>query len=152
VSSNPLENLARIGQLAEVPESPELARRILEAARARMRDARVAANSAQTRFDCAYGAIRSAADVGLLLAGYRTPTNRPGHHQTAIQSLVHTLRLDPASVRVLDALRKLRNVAEYDGEPVTEASLEACLQWADDLVDRAERALVARGWSDPAHR
>jgi hypothetical protein len=143
-----LENLARSGQLAEVPESPELARRIMDAARVRLRDAGLRANSAQTRFDCAYGAIRSAADVGLLLAGYRTPTNRPGHHQTAIRSLAHTLQLDPAVVRVLDALRKQRNAADYDGEPVTDAALEACMRHATDLVERVEGALVARGWRD----
>lgn len=152
MSSTPLENLARIGQLAEVPESPELAQRILAAARVRLRDAGVSANSVQTRFDCACGAIRGAADVGLPIAGYRTPTNRPGHHQTAIQSLVHTPQLDTATVRVLDALRKQRNVADYDGEPVTAAALEECLERATELVERAERALIARGWSRPAAR
>lgn len=142
----PLENLARIGQLAEVPESPDLALRILLAAKVRLRDADLRANSALTRFDCAYGAIRSAADVGLLLAGYRAPTHRPGHHQTAIQSLVHTLEVEAVVVRVLDALRKQRNASDYDGEPVTDAALQECMRRAADMVERAERAMLARGW------
>ena len=146
MSSTPLDNLVRIGRPAEVPDSPELARRILTHGRVKLRDAGVRANSAETRFECAYAAMRDAADVGLLIAGYRTPSNHPGHHPTAIQALVHTLRIDPEVVRVLDALRKQRNLADYEGEPVTEAALEECMRRSVELLERAEDALRARCW------
>lgn len=147
MNSNPSDNLVRIGQLHDVPESPDLARRLPESARSRLADVSRDTNSPETRFDCAYAAIRSAADIALLIKGYRTPTNRAGHHQTAIQSLVHTLNVQPAVVRVLDTLRKQRNASDYEGEPVTEAALAECLHRAADLLDQVGDALNARGWT-----
>lgn len=38
------------------------------------------------------------------------------HHQTTLQCLVHTLSVDPTTVRILDSLRKQRNLSYYDGE------------------------------------
>jgi len=34
----------------------------------------------------------------------------------------------------LDALRRQRNVSDYEGEPVTDATLYACLQAAEELL------------------
>lgn len=45
--------------------------------------------------------------------GYRTLTSKPGHHQTAIQALTLTVTLAPEKVRLLDAMRKLRNLSDY---------------------------------------
>lgn len=35
---------------------------------------------------------------------------------------------------VLDALRKQRNLNDYDGEPVTDAALTSCLDEAEKLL------------------
>lgn len=59
--------------------------------------------------------------IGLLDKGYRTLTSKPGHHQTTLQCLIHTLGVAPAEIRVLDGLRKQRNLSDYDGEPVSQA-------------------------------
>ena len=53
------------------------------------------------------------ADVGLHANGYRTLTSRPGHHQTAIQTLPTTLGIDSQTLVRLDHLRKQRNLTEY---------------------------------------
>lgn len=143
MNSTNLLNLAKIGQLEPVPPSAELVRRMLASARQRLRDAEITQNSSATRFDCAYNAIRAVADVGLHIHGFRTSTSKPGHHQTAIQSLTSTLDVDASAVRMLDAMRKQRNSSNYDGEPVTEAALNECMKQARAVVARLEVALRA---------
>lgn len=138
-----LNNLARIGLLDKVPFSEALLRKMLATARSRLQDAQRTDNSLETRFDCAYTAIRAVADAALLAQGWRTATSKPGHHQTTLQCLVHTLGVSPATVRVLDALRKQRNLSDYDGELVTDQALHECLQQADALCRLAEQQLQA---------
>jgi hypothetical protein len=58
------------------------------------------------------------ANAALQSCGYRTLTNKPGHHQTMIQSLTKTIGLDAETMVVLDALRKQRNVADYSGDRI----------------------------------
>lgn len=136
-----LANLARVGLLDAVPFSAPLLQRMLATARVRLQDARRTDNSLETRFDCAYTSIRAVADAALLARGWRTATNKPGHHQTTLQCLVLTLDVSPAAVRVLDALRKQRNLSDYEGEMVTEQALHECLQQADALCRLAEQKL-----------
>ncbi|MDP1531466.1 hypothetical protein [Rhodoferax sp.] len=141
MASDALENLARIGQLDKVPFSKSLMDKMLATAQSRLHDAQRTENSAETRFDCAYTAIRAIADAALLKRGYRTSTSKPGHHQTTIQCLVHTLGVDAAVVRVLDGLRKQRNLSDYDGELVTDQALVECIQQAIHLLQRATASL-----------
>ena len=136
-----LLNLAKIGQLDSVPLSVELVKRMLLSARQRLRDGEFTQNSPETRFDCAYTAIRVAADIGLLLNGFRTSTSKPGHHQTAIQCLTYTLGVDAATVRILDGLRKQRNQSDYEGEMVTDSALQECLRQAQAMMNRIDSAL-----------
>lgn len=136
-----LLNLAKIGQLDLVPLSVELVKRMLLSARQRLRDAEFTQNSPETRFDCAYTAIRVVADIGLHLNGFRTSTSKPGHHQTAIQCLTYTLGVDAATVRILDGLRKQRNLSDYDGEMVTDSALQECLRQARAIMNRIDSAL-----------
>ncbi|MEO8022155.1 hypothetical protein [Polaromonas sp.] len=138
-----LNNLARIGQLDQVPFSAALLRKLLANAHTRLQDAQRTDNSTETRFDCAYTAIRAVADAALHAQGWRTSTSKPGHHQTTIACLVHTLGVSPATVRVLDALRKQRNLSDYDGELVTDQALQECLQQAASLIHLAEQQLQA---------
>ncbi len=141
MTSTNLTNLQKIGQLEPVPSDPARIARIIASARQQFRDAMSEQISAETRFDCAYNAIRAIADVGLLRQGFRTPTSKPGHHQTAIQSLEHTLGVDVAVVRTLDVLRRQRNSSNYDGEGVTDAALAECLKQAGALVSRLDELL-----------
>lgn len=141
MTSENLRNLEKVGQLDAVEFSQDLLDRILATARSRLKDALRVENSAETRFDCAYTAIRAVADAALLRQGYRTSTSKPGHLQTTLQCLVHTLDVPIDTVRILDGLRKQRNVTDYEGELVTDALLQECLEQAQDLLALAERRL-----------
>ena len=140
-----LNSLARIGMLDKMPFSAALLQKMLATAHTRLQDAQRTDNSTETRFDCAYTAIRAVADAALHAQGWRTSTSKPGHHQTTIGCLVHTLGVSPATVRVLDALRKQRkqrNLSDYDGELVTEQALRECLQQAQTLSELAQQKLA----------
>jgi len=143
MTSTNLSNLVKIGQLDPVTYSKDLAQRMLATARQRLRDAELTQNSDETRFDCAYMTIRVVADIGLLLNGFRTSTSKPGHHQTAIACLAHTLDIDDRTIRILDSLRKQRNLSDYDGELVSEVALQECLKQAQALLARVEATLNA---------
>ena len=61
-------------------------------------------------------------------------TSKPGHHQTAIQTLPKTVGLATEQVIVLDALRKVRNVADYAGDLVPESAVSECIDSAQQLL------------------
>ena len=144
MSSTFLAKLAKIGQLDAVPASPDLVQRILAAARQQLKDAHLEQASNETRFDCAYNAIRASADIGHLINGFRRSTGRPGHHQTAIQCLAHTLYIDDPTIRLLDGLRKQRSGPNYDGDMVTTGALSECLRQAKSLLARVEAAVISK--------
>ena len=73
--------------------------------------------------------------------GYRTSTSQPGHHQTAIQALPKTIGLDSGTVRVLDALRKQRNLSGYEGDPISDGAVDACIEDAMQLYERVPAGL-----------
>ncbi len=129
-----LDNLVAIHKLTRhTPDKAAIAR-LLQAALRNLNDAQIVALSADNRFDAAYKTIMQCAIVGLWAEGYRTSTSQPGHHQTAIQSLPKTIGLPAATVVVLDALRKQRNLGDYAGDPVSEAALQSCLDEASRLL------------------
>ena len=72
--------------------------------------------------------------VGLWANGYRTSTNQPGHHQTALQALPKTMGVTQDEVIVLDALRKQRNLNDYEGDAVTDAAVVECIKQARLLM------------------
>lgn len=103
------------------------AARLLAAAERNIADAGIADLSMENRFDVGYKAIMQLAMLALYANGYRTLTSRPGHHQTAIQSLTLSVGYAADKVRVLDALRKQRNLTDYSGEPVSESAAKECV-------------------------
>ena len=142
MTSEQLMNLQRIGLLDSVPFSQPLLEKMLTVASSRLQDALRKDNSMETRFDCAYTAIRAIADAALLKQGFRTSTSKPGHHQTTLQCLAHTLRIDASTIRILDSLRKQRNLTDYDGELITESLLQECILQASSLLKLAQHALM----------
>jgi hypothetical protein len=141
MTSENLINLQSIGLLEAVPFSADLLEKMLNVAHSRLQDAQRTDNSMETRFDCAYTAIRAVADAALLKHGFRTSTSKPGHHQTTLQCLVYTLGVEPATLRVLDSLRKQRNLIDYDGELITDSLLKECLYQAQALLAIATQTL-----------
>lgn len=142
-----LQNLLAIQRLlAHEPEALAM-RKLLQAARRNLADARVQAVSADNRFDTAYKCIMQCAMLGLWGMGYRTATSQPGHHQTAIQCLGLTMGVAQADIIVLDALRRQRNVNDYEGDTISTATLAACLDQATKLLAHTEAWLWQQ---DPA--
>lgn len=127
-----LQNLVGIS-LEQITPAKETIKRLLDAAARHIADAKVNAISAETRFASAYTAVRMLADVGLHAHGYRTLTSKPGHHQTAIQTLPTTLGVDSQTLIRLDKLRKQRNLTEYTGDLVPESAVAECLSQAQSL-------------------
>ena len=127
-----LENLVGIS-LEKITPSKETVRRLMDGASRHIADARVRAVSAETRFGSAYTAIRMLADVGLHAHGFRTLSSKPGHHQTAIQSLVHTFGIDASTMVRMDALRKQRNLTEYTGDTIPDTALSECVRRPEAL-------------------
>ncbi len=71
--------------------------------------------------------------LALWVNGYRTSTSQSGHHQTAIQTLPTTIGLEQTTVIVLDALRKQRNVSDYEGDPISDQAVIECIKQAEQL-------------------
>lgn len=136
-----LENLLAIQRLVRHEAGRAVVLKLLTAAERNLDDARVTAISAENRFDAAYKAILQCAMAALSAKGYRTSTSQPGHHQTAIQSLPLTLAVDSATVIVLDALRKQRNLTDYTGDGVSDALLAECIAQAESLLRHARATL-----------
>jgi len=132
-----LANLLKIGQLKEHAADANEIARLLAAAQRSLADARSGAISAETRFDAAYKAITQLGLAALMAHGYRPDTNRPGHHMTIIQSLTLTLGVAGSRMAVLDTLRRKRNLADYTGEDIDDASVVECIEQAQRLGEDA---------------
>ena len=140
-----LQNLLAIRRLQAHTADRASVRKLLEAARRNLADAAVAQISADNRFDAAYKCILQCAMLGLWANGYRTATSQPGHHQTAIQCLGYTMGISNADMIVLDALRRQRNLSDYEGDPISEATLRSCIAEAGKLLAHTE------GWVRQHH-
>ena len=127
-----LKNLLGISLDAVAPDKAHIGK-LMAAAQRNIADAQLAGLSTENRFDAAYKAIMQLAMVALNANGYRTLTSKPGHHQTAIQTLPSTVGVAQGKVIVLDALRKQRNVSDYSGDLVPDAVAAECLASASDL-------------------
>jgi hypothetical protein len=79
--------------------------------------------------------------LGLWANGYRTSTSQPGHHQTALQALPLTMGLPNNVIIVLDALRKQRNLNDYEGDPVRDSVVTECITQADALLAHTHQFL-----------
>ncbi len=136
-----LENLLAIHRLQAFEATADGVLRLLASAERNLIDARLTELSNDNRFDAAYKTIIQCAMIGLWANGFRTATSQPGHHQTALQTLPKTLGVAADSVIVLDALRKQRNLNDYEGDPVTDAAVRECLTQAEALLDHTRQWL-----------
>lgn len=139
-----LENLLAIHRLQNFKPTPAGVQQLLAAAERNLTDAKLEGLSSDNRFDAAYKTIMQCAMIGLWASGYRTATSQPGHHQTALQVLPKTMGIAQDTVIVLDALRKQRNLNDYEGDPITEAAVAECLEQAQALLAHVRKWLKAR--------
>ena len=138
-----LENLLAIHRLQLFEATPAGIQRLLAAAERNLADARLPGLSAENRFDASYKTLMQCAMIGLWANGYRTSTSQPGHHQTALQTLPKTMNVGQDTVIVLDALRRQRNLNDYEGDPIADAAVTECLVQADALLAHARQWLQA---------
>jgi hypothetical protein len=132
-----LREWLRNGWLTEHVTSPEEVRDLLGVCDRDLGDCRTPGLSADWRFSIAYNAALSAATAALAVAGYRAA--RESHHYRVIQSLVHTVAVEPAVVRRLDACRKKRNVGGYEAAgQVSDHEAAEAATLAADLRGRVE--------------
>jgi hypothetical protein len=129
-----LENLLSIGRLKSHKSSAVEIRRLLASAEAALADARRGQNSPATRFDMGYKAIMQCSLAALMASGFRPSTHEPGHQQTTVQTLPKTIGLAPERMRILDGFRRARNLSDYEGEPVEDAKVRECVEWASALL------------------
>lgn len=141
-----LENLLKIQSLIASQTKRDDVQRLLAAAERNLNDAAITAISDENRFDAAYKCVMQCAMASLLVLGYRTSKNKPGHHQTAIQTLPLTVGIDPKTVVVPDGMRKQRNIADYDGAPISPAAVAECIAQAERLLAHV------RAWLTEHHR
>ena len=82
-----------------------------------------------------------------LLSIHRLQTHSPERAallkllDAAIQTLRLTMNISQSDIIVLDALRKQRNVSDYEGDPIAPPVLASCLEQADRLLIHTERYL-----------
>ncbi len=139
-----LANLLAVHRLLAFNATPQGVQRLLAAAARNLTDAKLAQLSAENRFDAAYKCIMQCAMLGLWANGYRTSTSQPGHHQTALQALPLTMGLPNDIVIVLDALRKQRNLNDYEGDPISDGAVSECLTQAEALLAHTRQFLQTR--------
>ena len=136
-----LANLQAIQRLLAFNATPQGVQRLLAAAARNLLDAQLVQLSPENRFDAAYKCIMQCAMLGLWARGYRTSTSQPGHHQTALQALPLTMGLPNDIIIVLDALRKQRNLNDYEGDPVSDGVVTECLAQAESLLAHTRQFL-----------
>ena len=107
-----LQNLLKIGQLEEHETNADQVRRMLDSAERSIADAKQKSISSDTRLDAAYRAITQLCMVALWANGFRPSKSKPGHHQTMIQSLVHSVGLDTDPMLLLNTFRIKRNAID----------------------------------------
>ncbi|HEF4731147.1 DNA-binding protein [Burkholderia multivorans] len=136
-----LQNLLGISLEAIEPDRAQVTR-LLAAAERNLTDARLVGLSNENRFDAAYKAIMQLAMLALHANGFRPLTSRPGHHQTAIQTLSQTIGLPVGRMIVLDALRKQRNLSDYSGDVVPMSAVDERFDSAAALMADVKAWLV----------
>jgi hypothetical protein len=129
MTSDNLENLAKVGQLKREPADAREFEGLCRSARVRLADAHNAALSIESRFDLAYNAAHSLALAALRWHGYRSDKR-----YTVFQCVPHTLGLGPEVWRVLALCHDRRNLAEYEGYLEIDGQLVADLLKATDAL------------------
>jgi hypothetical protein len=103
-----------------------------------LKDSRAKEVSDDWRFAIAYNAALQAATAALVAAGYRA--SRESHHYRVIQSLELTVAKDARFIHAFDALRKKRNVSNYDiGGGISHREVEEMIGIAQTLQKDVER-------------
>jgi hypothetical protein len=128
-----LKKWAEFGWLKAEPSSPGEIADLLDIVSRDLHDARVEAISEDRRFEAAFNAARTAANVALRASGYRS-TMQLGHHLKTIESLELTIQADPKLIQKMRVFSKKRNATSYDSAGnISNHELEDAIKVADEL-------------------
>ena len=140
-----LEKWAEYDWLKAEPTSRDEIKSLLTIIDRDLKDANVASISEDRRFEAAFNAARTAANVALRASGYRTST-QVGHHVKTIESLELTIKADSKLIQKMKTLSKKRNATSYDSAGnVSKQELELAIKTAAEL----QRKVVA--WLEKNH-
>jgi hypothetical protein len=140
-----LEKWAEYGWLKPEPSSRNEIRSLLAIVDRDLKDANLAGLSEDRRFEAAFSAARTSANIALRASGYRTAI-QPGHHIKTIESLELTIRADAKLVQRMKMLSKKRNATSYDSAGnVSKQELDLAMKTAIEL----RRDVV--GWLEKNH-
>lgn len=136
-----LEKWLEYGWLKSEPSSPEEIRDLLGIVSRALKDAKVEAISDDLRFQAAFSAALTAANVALRASGYRTRV-QAGHHQKIVESLELTLKADEKLIQKMKVLSKKRNATSYDAAgTISRHELEQAIAAATELQQNVTRWL-----------
>jgi hypothetical protein len=128
-----LEKWAEYDWLKAEPPSPNEIANLLSIVVRALADARVDAISDDLRFQAAFSAALTAANIALRASGYRTKV-QSGHHQKIVESLEYTLASDPRLIHKLRTFSRKRNATSYDAAGgVSEQDLAEAIKLANEL-------------------
>ena len=128
-----LEKWAEYGWLKAEPTSRDEIKNLLTIVDRDLKDANVSAISEDRRFEAAFNAARTAANVALRASGYRTSI-QAGHHVKTVESLELTIKADSKLIQKMKTLSKKRNATSYDSAGnVSKQELELAIKTAREL-------------------
>ena len=128
------------------PTSPDEIQNLIKIVERDLRDADVTATSEDRRFEAAFNAARTLANIALRACGYRLP-HQLGHHTKMIDSLEVTIQADSKLINRLQAFSKKRNATSYDSAGnVSKQELESMITTANELKKR----IIA--WLEQTHQ
>lgn len=136
-----LEKWAEHGWLKAEVSSPDEIRDLLGIITRALKDSKVEAISEDLRFQTAFSAALTAANVAMRASGYRTRV-QTGHHQKIVESLELTLKSDPKLIQKLKVFSKKRNATSYDAAGnISEQDLIQAIKVADELQQSVSKWL-----------
>lgn len=142
MSSSPLHNLLRTGQLKAEPPAKVEFQGLVRSGLVRLADAGNTTLGLESRFDLAYNAAHALSLAALRWHGYRSESR-----YLVFQTLHHTLSLENAQWRVLDQAHRKRNLAEYEGDmDVDEALVEALIRVVRLVAQRVAALKELPAW------
>lgn len=140
MSSTPLDNLVKIGQLKKEPPTESEIIGLLHAARLKFKDSQNNSLSLESRFELAYSAAHSFSLAALRSHGYRSE-----NRFLVFQCLAQTTKLPPSKIRILGDAHNKRNLSAYEGEvDVTEALVNSLIDTTKDLQKICDRIAIPK--------
>ena len=128
-----LEKWAEYGWLKAEASSPDEIRDLLGIVTRALKDSKVEVISEDLRFQAAFSAALTSANIVLRASGYRTRV-QTGHHQKIVESLELTLNSEPKLIQKLKVFSKKRNATSYDAAGnISGQELEQAIKVAEEL-------------------